>query len=586
MNTFTPLKNFLYSVSLTVIALAVIGIASAQSSQPAYSGHLNSVSPSSQSVGRVSPSDTYSYTTYFPVIMGPYSIRFSGRVLEGGSPVAGVTMSLFHCKDLELSCFQWETLYTTTNTLGQYVFYVRPNASAGTVYNGLETYQVSWNNTENNPNRLRKWYSRSMRNDSITSEVALDDFELSDVKLLAPTNDILSNQPVRVQWIRRNATPWDSYRACVYWPPTGLSLWAGTCSDPLGYVDSYTLTYPFWPGILYHAVIKIPSADGSTGESFVQPAFMMTGQPCLINSSLYFADVNGDGKTDAIAANSDGVVVRRSNGTQFLTNETWASNPSYGTRGTYFADVTGDGKADMIVVNAWGVGVRRSDGTQFLPSETWQLDDSICLRGAYEGCHGLYVTDVTGDGKADLIEIQERAAYVHRSDGSQFLSQVSWTLSNTIAYGSIGTYLADVTGDGETDEVMVNDSGVIVRRSDGTQFLADETWTTNPFIGTRGLAVADVTGDGKADLIAVNDSGVTVRRSDGTQFLPEETWTANPYYGDRSTDFTDVTGDGKADAIVVNDSGVTVRRSDGTQFLPNETWTANPYYGAACLTNP
>jgi hypothetical protein len=38
----------------------------------------------------------------------------------------------------------------------------------------------------------------------------------------------------------------------------------------------------------------------------------------------------------------------------------WTGVPYYGTRGTYFADVTGDGQSDAIVVNEGGVTVRRA----------------------------------------------------------------------------------------------------------------------------------------------------------------------------------------------------------------------------------
>jgi hypothetical protein len=85
----------------------------------------------------------------------------------------------------------------------------------------------------------------------------------------------------------------------------------------------------------------------------------------------HFADVAGDGKADAIVINATGITIRRSDGTKFLSNESWTTNPYYGNVGTYFADVTGDGKADAIVVNNDKVTVRRSDGTKFLANESW-----------------------------------------------------------------------------------------------------------------------------------------------------------------------------------------------------------------------
>jgi hypothetical protein len=46
--------------------------------------------------------------------------------------------------------------------------------------------------------------------------------------------------------------------------------------------------------------------------------------------------------------------------TGFHPNENWTHGPYYGSRGTYFADVSGDGRADAIVVNDNTVTVRRS----------------------------------------------------------------------------------------------------------------------------------------------------------------------------------------------------------------------------------
>ncbi|MHC5732323.1 MAG: hypothetical protein ACYTXY_51355, partial [Nostoc sp.] len=56
---------------------------------------------------------------------------------------------------------------------------------------------------------------------------------------------------------------------------------------------------------------------------------------------------------------------------QFNLNESWTQNPYYGSRGTFFTDVTGDGRADAIVVNDDKVTVRRSNGSSFTGNESW-----------------------------------------------------------------------------------------------------------------------------------------------------------------------------------------------------------------------
>jgi subtilisin family serine protease len=292
-----------------------------------------------------------------------------------------------------------------------------------------------------------------------------------------------------------------------------------------------------------------------------------------------FADVTGDGMADAIVVNDDGVTVKWSNGSSFggrtRTSSNWTSGPYFGTRGTFFADVTGDGKADAIVVNDDGVTVRRSNGSSFLPNESW-------TSGPYFGTRGTFFTDVTNDGMADAIVVNDDRVTVRRSDGSSFLPNESWTSGPY--FGQRGTFFADVTDDGMADAIVVNDDGVTVRRSNGFFLLAPELWTSGPYFGTRGTFFADVTGDGMADAIVVNDDPVvndevTVRRSNGSGFLPNESWTSGPYFGTRGTSFADVTGGGSADAIGVNDDGVTVRRSDGSSFLPNESWISFPYFG-------
>lgn len=58
-------------------------------------------------------------------------------------------------------------------------------------------------------------------------------------------------------------------------------------------------------------------------------------------------------------------------------------------KGTFFADVTGDGLADAIVVNNGGVVVRRSVGSRFTPNEVWTV-------GAYYGDKGTFFANVDG----------------------------------------------------------------------------------------------------------------------------------------------------------------------------------------------
>ncbi len=276
------------------------------------------------------------------------------------------------------------------------------------------------------------------------------------------------------------------------------------------------------------------------------------------------------------------VQVRLSNGTAFSPATTWTDIPYYGTHGTHFADVNGDGKADAIVVNDSQITVRISTGNGFLPNAAWTWDPYY---GDMAG--GTYFADVNGDGKADAIVINHTGIAVRLSDGTKFVPVITfWT--KEAYFGEKGTFFDDVNGDGKADAIVVNNAGITVRLSDGKKFGSPQVWTEGPYFGDKGISFADVNGDGKADAIVVNNTGVAVRLSDGTKFLPPRLWTQGAYYGSygpyNSSFFSpvlfyDVNGDGKADAIVYSNAGVVVRISDGTRFVPNATWINGVFCG-------
>lgn len=290
--------------------------------------------------------------------------------------------------------------------------------------------------------------------------------------------------------------------------------------------------------------------------------------------------------------------------------------------GFHFADVTGDGMADYISVvsdGTTGILVRPavSTGGTFSFSRTATDFTGGAVFSGDRG--GTFFADVTGDGMADAIAVNDVGIIVWRSTGSAFVStsapgcpavtNANWT--GTLFVGEspnvpaivMSTRFADVTGpDADTksraDAIAITPNGIQVKRSDGCTFSAiTETWTSEPYFGNKVTEFADANGDGRADAIVVNDESipndwVVVRISDGSSFLPNQRWTLDPYYGDRGTYFADVTGDGRADAIVVNQTGITVRRSfSGLHFYneafsgdidaqSRETWTSNPYFGS------
>jgi hypothetical protein len=333
--------------------------------------------------------------------------------------------------------------------------------------------------------------------------------------------------------------------------------------------------------------LKAPSSP-----PYSHTALVMNLQPCPEPAS---AAANNDLFSSSIfpppyppALDSGRVTVRPSTGSGFGPAIDWTEIAYYGTRGTFFADVTGDGYADAIVVNDDTVTVRRSTGSAFTSNEDW-------TRGPFYGSRGSFFADVTGDGRADAIVVNDDTVTVRPSTGSAFKPNEDWTKGSF--HGTYGTFFADANGDGRADAIRVDDGGVTVRLSTGSAFGSPTSWIAIKYVGTRDTLFADVTGDRWADAVVVNNDTVTVRRAAADcgvfncwnfRFNPNEDWTRGPYFGGRKTILADVTGDGRADAIVVNDGTVTVRRAVADcnpfscwnfRFGPNEDWTGGSYFG-------
>jgi Ca2+-binding RTX toxin-like protein len=151
-----------------------------------------------------------------------------------------------------------------------------------------------------------------------------------------------------------------------------------------------------------------------TGVSLLQ-GFSFEGTSALRTGQAN-TDVDGDGKSDAIVVNDNGVTVKRSTGSSFAAHETWIGSAYYGSRGTYFADVDGDGKADAIVVNDNGVTVKRSTGSSFAAHETW-------IGSAYYGSRGTFVGNTNNQASgyySELSSLTDNDWDVQSGDDNQF----------------------------------------------------------------------------------------------------------------------------------------------------------------------
>jgi PKD domain-containing protein/VCBS repeat protein len=302
-------------------------------------------------------------------------------------------------------------------------------------------------------------------------------------------------------------------------------------------------------------------------------------------TSVYAADVDGDGDTDILGAGyiaDDITWWENTAGDGSAWTEHTVDGTFDGASSVCSADVDGDGDTDIL-----GAGIDAADITWW---ENTAGDGSAwtehTVDGDFDGVYSVHAADVDGDGDIDILG----AAYV--------ADDITWW-ENTAGDGSVWTehtvdgsfdgamsvYAADVDGDGDIDVL-------------GAAYFADDiTWWENTagdgsawtehtvdgtFDGAYSVYAADVDGDGDTDILGAARSANDITwwentAGDGTA------WTEHTVDGEFNSAYSvyaaDVDGDGDTDilgaAFVADD--ITWWENRGGQFSLATTSTTLGY---------
>ena len=192
----------------------------------------------------------------------------------------------------------------------------------------------------------------------------------------------------------------------------------------------------------------------------------------------WVADMNGDGRADIVGIGGNGIQVALSSGTGFAASRVVGNGFSYssGWRTSHhprmLADVDGDGRLDVVGFASDGVYVSKNTGAAFGTMTRW-VGGFGTVHGWLVGEHPRALADVNGDGKADIVGFANDGTYVSLSTGSRMGAPTRWTTafnSKSWKASHHGRLVTDITGDGKADIVGFASDGVRVAASTGSRF--------------------------------------------------------------------------------------------------------------------
>jgi len=201
------------------------------------------------------------------------------------------------------------------------------------------------------------------------------------------------------------------------------------------------------------------------------------------------------------------------------------------TRGSLItADVSGDGNLDMITSNNGNIAVLYGTGQGcFSSPRTFPASSNVL---------DIYAADLNADGKTDIVSANgtDFNISVFLNNGSGFAPRVQYGTGPGTDAGSQSLAVADVDGDGKLDVLTVNNNSsgtisVLRGNGDGT-FNPYTQYAVDP--GPVAIGVGDLNGDLKPDLVVACPSSYTVNvlMNDGSGGFP----TYSQLFTNRPTD--------------------------------------------------
>jgi len=241
------------------------------------------------------------------------------------------------------------------------------------------------------------------------------------------------------------------------------------------------------------------------------------------------------------------------------------------------ADITGDGAADIVGFGDAGVATAIANGGGVFFPARFVVDNFGYNQGWRVNVHNRFVTDITGDGAADIVGLGNAGTYTAVSTRDGGFGPVTFQPGLFAANECRLAIAADINGDTRTDLICVQDHNIRIAKARG------DGGFTAPVVATRefphvaeqvmfvNFADLNATRDRNAELMVTEYGGnpaawkawVALPNGDGT--YQQSRNAGIPSTGGTELYLSDINGDRFPDFTVFGDvTYVELGRGDGT----------------------
>jgi uncharacterized repeat protein (TIGR03803 family) len=486
IGTAMPLANGNWSASVSLLSAQGAQQITAQATDAA--GNVGTSNPINYTLDTIAP-QLQGFTASGPLLTNANVVHYT---LTFSEPVNGVNASDF---SLNASGVTGANIASVDPVLGsngtQYSVTVSTGLGDGTI--ALNLVEAGIHDLAGNSLPSGTFQSQTVSAPGNATFVAIGDVN-GDGKPDLVTTDYYSGT-VSVFLGNGNGT---------FQPPSNYSTGSGPESLAIGDVngdgkpDLVVANFGLNAGIDPLGTNTVSVLLGNGNGTFQPQTSYATGNYPL---SVAMGDLNGDGKTDLVVANSDSntvsVLLGNGNGTfQTQTSYATAANPS----SVAIGDLNGDGKLDLVTANftSGTVSVLLGNGDGTFRAQT------NYATGINSSPDSVAIGDVNGDGIPDLAvaNVNSNTISVLLGDGDgTFQTQTSYATGNYPSSVAMG----DVNGDGKPDLVISNfNSGtvsVLLGNGNGT-FQSQATYVAGN--NSNSVATADLNRDGSQDIVTAN----------------------------------------------------------------------------------